>query len=121
MFTADQLVIHAVGDYIIQNDWMAQNKTKRSWPCIVHVVTYTLPFLFLTQSWLALAVICGTHFLIDRFGLARYVVWIKNGWWHPLTAHGFAKERPDFIAWWLLIIVDNILHVLINAAAIAWL
>lgn len=29
-FTADQLVAHAVGDYIIQSDWMAENKRKDS-------------------------------------------------------------------------------------------
>ena len=28
MFTADQLVAHAVGDYILQSHWMATEKTK---------------------------------------------------------------------------------------------
>lgn len=78
MITATQIVCHLVGDYIIQSDWMASTKTKRSLPALAHAVTYTLPFLFVTMSWKALAFICLTHFLIDRFRLARYICWVKN-------------------------------------------
>jgi len=76
--TADQLVLHAVGDYVLQSDWMATTKTKKSVAALAHVVTYLLPWLVLTTSWKALLVIGGTHFVIDRWRLARYVCWIKN-------------------------------------------
>jgi hypothetical protein len=46
MITANQLVAHAVGDYILQSDWMANEKTKRSLAALLHVMTYALPFLF---------------------------------------------------------------------------
>ena len=78
MITADQLLCHAVGDYILQSDWMANEKTKKSVAALAHVVTYGLPFLFLRLSWKAYAVIVGTHFVIDRWRLARFVVWAKN-------------------------------------------
>lgn len=42
MITADQIVAHMVGDYIIQSDWMATEKTKRSAVAAIHAVTYTL-------------------------------------------------------------------------------
>lgn len=75
----EQLLCHLFGDYITgQSDWMALNKNKRSIPCLVHVFLYTLTFLFLTTSWKALLVIGVTHFLIDRFSLARYLIWVKN-------------------------------------------
>lgn len=51
----NELLCHLVGDYILQSDWMATKKTESSWPAIVHAVTYTLLFLFLTQSWQALS------------------------------------------------------------------
>lgn len=73
-----QLILHLFGDYILQSNWMAVNKRKRTLPCAIHCLTYTLPFLILTQSSLSLATIFVTHFLIDRYGLARYVVWLKN-------------------------------------------
>ena len=78
MVTADALVAHLVGDYILQSDYMATEKTKKSVAALAHVFMYTLPFLALTQSWKALLFIAGTHFIIDRWRLARYVCWLKN-------------------------------------------
>lgn len=119
MFTANQIVAHLVGDYILQSDWMANEKTKQSFAASVHAATYTLPFLFITQNIAALAFICGTHFLIDRFRLARYVVWLKNGQWSsPITATGYSDDKPAFLSVWLLIIADNTLHILCNGFAI---
>ena len=121
MFTADQLVAHAVGDYILQAHWMATEKTKRHVAAAVHAITYTLPFVLLTQSVAALAVICGTHFLVDRYRLARFVVWAKNGARGPVTATGYAEDVPPWLSVWLLIAADNILHVLCNGLAIHFL
>ena len=118
LFTADQFVAHAIGDYILQSHAMATNKTKSSLWAAIHAVTYTLPFLLITQAPAAIAVICGTHFLIDRFRLARFVVWLKNGPWHPLTATGYQDGVPPWLAVWLLIAADNIIHVCVNGAAI---
>lgn len=78
MITADQLLAHAVGDYILQSDWMANEKTKKSIAALAHIATYGLPFLLLRPSWTAYAVIVGTHFIIDRWRLARFVVALKN-------------------------------------------
>jgi hypothetical protein len=125
--TADQLIAHAVGDYVIQSDWMATEKTKRSLAALIHVVTYALPFLFLTREPLALGFIAGTHFVIDRWRLARYVCWAKNWpWpgrrpWADCTGTGYPSDRPAWLTTWLLIIVDNIMHVILNAVALRWL
>jgi hypothetical protein len=127
MITADQLVAHAVGDYILQSDWMATEKTRQSFAAACHAVVYALPFFVITASYAALIVIVATHFVIDRWRLARYVVWAKN-WigkrppsWRACSATGYAPERPVWLATWLLIIADNTLHVLCNAAALRWL
>jgi hypothetical protein len=144
-----QLLIHLWGDYILQSDWMAQNKTKAHFPAAVHAIVYSLGFLLLKPSVTAFAVILVTHFLIDRYRLARYVVWAKN-WLYPPTRYyeplndqfgiggknawlslnppfaqcattGYPPGRPEWMAVWLLIIADNILHLTINAAALRWL
>lgn len=137
-FTADQLIAHLVGDYVLQSDWMANEKTRRHLAAAVHALTYAAPFLLLTRSPSALAVIVGTHFVIDRWRLARWVVLAKNlslgPDWGRVTypdllmptsrwdlATGSPKERPAFLSVWLLIIVDNLMHVAINAAALRWL
>ena len=176
LITADQLLAHACGDYILQSDWMATEKTKKSIAAFVHAMTYTIPFLLLTTSVAPLLVISGTHFVIDRWRLARYVVWAKNfiapPWieqrreivhgqtqgtgkghlvdasgkvlaevpmsftdttgeviieqvrnypWKECAGTGYHESRPPFLAVWLLIIADNILHVLINGLALKYL
>lgn len=127
MITADQLVAHAVGDYILQSDWMANEKTKQNVAAAAHACTYTLPFLLLTQRAAPLLVILGTHFVIDRWRLARYIVWAKN-WlapsnkpWADCKATGYPSDRPPWLAVWLLIIADNTLHVLCNGLALRFL
>ena len=129
MITADQILAHAIGDYIAQSDWMANEKTKRSVAALCHALSYGLPFLFFRPSIAAMAVIVVSHFAIDRWRLARYVVWAKNqlapkAWrylWADCAATGYHKDRPAWLSVWLLIIADNILHVVINGAALMWL
>ncbi|MGV9540908.1 DUF3307 domain-containing protein [Nocardia beijingensis] len=123
---ATAALAHAVGDYLIQSHWMATEKTKRWWPAVVHAVTYGLPFVLITQSPLALLVIVATHAVIDRYRLARHVVWAKNQIAPAAhrpghTATGYPDDTPPWLAVWLLIIADNVLHMLINVAAIVWL
>jgi hypothetical protein len=72
------LLAHLVGDYILQSDYMATEKLKRWWPAVLHGVTYTIPYVLVTRSPWALAIIGSTHIVIDRYRLARYVVWLKN-------------------------------------------
>jgi hypothetical protein len=131
IFTADQIVAHLIGDYIFQSHWMATEKTKNSVAAAVHAITYSIPFLFITQSPEALAIICGTHFLVDRFRIARYVVWLKNGPFSielgkevnylnvkPVTGTGYPEDVPAWLSVWLLIIADNTIHIFINGLAV---
>jgi len=93
-----QLILHLVGDYVTQSDWMANNKTKRFAPAAAHAVVYSLPFLFLRPSWAAFAVILVSHFLIDRYRLARFVVWFKNAALQPwgLVTLAMPLTKTDF-------------------------
>lgn len=126
-----QLILHLIGDYLTQSDWMAQNKTKESIPALSHALVYSSPFLLLTKGApkpaVAFFVILITHFLIDRFRLARYVVFAKNfiGWpwpnWEDCKATGYPSDRPIWLAIWLLIIADNTMHLAINYIALRWL
>jgi len=119
IFTADQIVAHLVGDYLLQSHWMATEKTRNSVAAAVHAVTYTLPFAFITWSPVALALICVTHFIVDRWRLARFVVWAKNGARGPVTATGYGDDVPAWLSVWLLIVADNTLHILVNGAVLS--
>ena len=126
MVTADQLVVHIVGDYVLQSDWMATQKGRHSTPAAIHAAVYALPFLTLTRSPLALLIICVSHFAIDRWRLARYVSWLSNRLgpppylaWNDCRQTGHEPGRPEWLTHWLLVIVDNTLHVLINSWALS--
>lgn len=118
-----ELLAHAFGDYVVQSDWMAAEKVKHHGPAAAHAASYAACFLPLTRSWKALAVIGGTHFVIDRWRLAKHVCWAKNqlapSEYRPgHTPTGHSADKPDWMAVWLLIIADNTMHLTINRWAL---
>lgn len=136
-----QLLLHAIGDYLIQNDWMALNKKKSGWngflACFVHCLTYSLPFYLIADTF-QVSMIFLTHFIIDRWRLVDYFLAIKNNvkndYWRPLISgfrfietkydisnFGFSKERPQLITVWLYIITDNIFHLICNYLILSYL
>ena len=114
----NQLLTHLIGDYILQSHKMANAKTSTSLWALYHAFTDTQPVLFLTQDPLKLFIICFSHFLIDRFRLAVYLIKIKNWlfgdftWYNTKT--GYPEDTPAFLSIWLVIISDNTLHLFIN-------
>lgn len=117
----EQLLLHMIGDYVTQNGWMANNKTKNTpmgyLACLVHCLLYSLPFLFIASfnAWL---VIFLTHYLIDKFRLAKYFIQFRE--WH-FKDNGYSAETPPYVSIWLLFITDNIFHVIINYLSIKYL
>jgi hypothetical protein len=95
-----QLLAHLWGDYLLQSEWMAQNKTKRNWPCLVHCALYSA--LFIPLCW-------------------------KPGWVsvsQPAGVYAWSNTPPTTPVWfstWLLIIADNTLHLTINYLALRYL
>jgi hypothetical protein len=123
----EQLLAHLVGDYILQTSHMAEHKIKHMGVAAYHAFIYSLPFLLITQSPAALAVIFGTHTIIDRYRLAAYVARFKNmagdvkHWEEYITYTGYKEETPNWLAVWLVIVTDNTIHLLVNFFAIKYL
>jgi hypothetical protein len=123
----EQLLLHLIGDYVTQTDWMARTKASTTFAALCHASVYALPFLLLSPSITAIVVIAISHFLIDRFRLARYVAFGKNkltDWhlkWADCRATGFPADVPAGHAFWLMILVDNTMHLSLNYAALRWL
>jgi hypothetical protein len=122
------VLAHLAGDYLVQSDWMAQEKVQAWLPALAHAASYGAVHLAVTRDPVALAVIAGTHAVIDRYRLARYVVWAKNQLapapyrypWRDGRATGYHADRPPWMAVWLMIIADNAIHLGIGAAVLAW-
>lgn len=100
----DWLIGHLVGDYLLQNDWMAVNKKYRTLPCLVHVSLYTAAVgLFTWWPWWALIVVAVTHFIQDRTRIV--LLWMRF-----MRQEGFAQ--PPY-APWSVIVVDNVWHLVV--------
>lgn len=114
---AEILVCHLIGDYVLQTDWMAQNKkspgNKGELAAFTHTVFYMLPFLTfclvsdsvsnmnLHLSPLQLVLIALQHFLQDR---TNFVVWF-------MKVKGSGQFVKD-LAPWSIIVTDNVLHII---------
>lgn len=98
----DWLIGHLVGDYLLQNDWMANNKKVKKLSgelaCNVHCLLWTLSVLLFTGWWewkLAILVFLS-HYILDRTGIVK--------WW--VNTFNNTKKSPG----WVYILTDNTLH-----------
>ncbi len=116
----EQLLAHLFGDYILQSGKMAVEKS-RSWGwAVFHVSLYILPFLLLTRNPVALAIIGGTHLLIDRFSLAKYIMYFKGTEPNDVFMYSNGMVVPSFSGnlFLVYVVTDNSLHLIINYFAL---
>jgi hypothetical protein len=112
----EQLLLHLFGDFILQNDNVGVRKKEKSLTgllyCLYHCLTYSLPFLLIT-NWKACLLIGIGHFIIDRWNIVGHFIKTKN-FVDTLENFGYKKERPFSITIWLYIIQDNSIHLIWN-------
>jgi hypothetical protein len=101
------LLGHLIGDYILQDDWQAANKTSPApighVACTLHCTLYTLAVWlcsFWWMPWWGLAICWLAHFPVDRWRLARVLMRWTN---HEAFATGPLSP-------WSIILTDNIVH-----------
>jgi len=106
------LVGHLVGDFLLQTDCMARNKSKDWHWMFRHVGLYILSVMLVivvyafrnpvSAWWLvaALLFLVTTHVGLDRRGF--------TAWWMRLV--GIEPQHP-----WMGIVVDQVFHILILA------
>ena len=61
------IMCHLFGDYVLQTDFIARTKGASWYHMIVHCLLYTLPFMACLGFDWRLAVIFGSHLVIDAF------------------------------------------------------
>jgi hypothetical protein len=110
----DWLVLgHLVGDFLLQTDNMAKNKSQQWRWLLRHIALYMVTMTIIivayalshpTPLWLAIVAwlfIAGTHLILDRRGFTAR--WMR-----------LVGTSPDQS--WLVIVVDQIFHLLTLAA-----
>lgn len=99
------LLAHFIGDYLLQNDWMAKGKKNDYRICLVHVFCYLIPFVFTPLSWWQITLIGIQHFLQDR---SNFVAWYMK----TMGKSDFMK--PPFSPF-SYILMDNLFHIIFIA------
>jgi hypothetical protein len=100
------IVGHLVGDYILQNDFLANGKKKSTLICALHCLLWTLAVVAFAGWWVwwIPIVLFITHFAQDRTTFVRW-------WMGKVGQNGFATH----LAPWSIIAVDNVMHIVVLA------
>jgi hypothetical protein len=106
------ILAHFIGDFLLQNDWMAVGKKKSSLICTIHVLLYMLPFLLTDLSWMALALIAVQHWLQDR---TKFV-----GSWCKMMGSFQGELKQDVLPWGHFV-VDQVFHFVWMWCVVAYL
>lgn len=93
------IVAHFVGDFLLQNDYTALNKSKDNLVLFIHCFMYTVMFIFIF-NYIGLFLILLSHFIID------YVTSRVNVYLYDKNRHWFFTD----------IGFDQMLHVVILIA-----
>lgn len=106
------IIGHLVGDYLLQNDWMALNKKVPgpygNFACVVHCCIWSMSVMLFSGWYHAahLFAVCAavflSHYAQDRTQIIRF--WMTR-----------INRQPKFVeppmAPWSLIVVDNVWHI----------
>lgn len=117
----EQLLLHLMGDYLFQNRWMAMWKVRKSYVAAIHALVYTSGFfILLTHNPIALGVIFGTHCLIDRFSLAKYIMRVNGNAPNDTYTYSDGVVYPIFTGnlFLVYVVTDNTMHLIINYLAL---
>lgn len=94
---------HLVGDFLLQNRWMAENKNKKIAPLLAHSTVYTLAVTAFSLAggglrWYFLVLVFLTHVFLDRRSFVLF-------WARKVTK---TTDVP-----WLLVMIDQSWHLLV--------
>ena len=99
----DAIIGHLIGDYLLQNDFLASNKKKSSLVCAIHCAIWTVAVMLWGNwgLWTAIPLFVS-HFIQDRTNIIPW--WMDN-------VIGQKEFRTGPCAPWSTIVVDNVFHI----------
>lgn len=115
----DYFIGHLIGDFLLQNDYMAMHKKEMSvrglLVCGVHCLLYTLAVIACTGwwQWYLIVLVFLSHFPIDKtYILVRYMRWFGSfkrviddanvDMHHKVWAYLFVDQTAHLTLLWLI-------------------
>lgn len=105
------VLAHFIGDFLLQNDFLAVNKKKSNWICSLHVILYTIPFCFTEASELQLILIFVQHWIQDRTTFVSFYC-RTFGIFQTEIKHNalVANNKFERVLPWGHFVVDQVFH-----------
>jgi hypothetical protein len=102
---------HALGDFLLQNRWLARKKQETWWGLFLHGAIVTVSIALFT-GWLdlRLLLVMTSYLAIDGFGLGKKV-------WPDLIDQG-APYNSEPAPMWLRLIMDQAFHIVTYAVVV---
>lgn len=133
--TGDQLARlllgHLVGDYLLQNDWMALNKKKRLPVAAIHCAIWTASVVTFVPELLGViptAAVFASHLLLDATDVVNRWLRLIRGRSYERAAAYVEQDHPElykrfYVAYTALVqaVADNTLHMLLLYLIFRWL
>jgi hypothetical protein len=97
------IIGHLIADYLLQFDFIAENKKKKSLICALHCFIWATLVCVMGDIWnvKVFSVLFITHYIQDRWQLIS---------WYMKKIGQINFTKPPF-APWSLIVVDNVWHI----------
>ncbi len=124
---------HLIGDYLLQNNWMASNKKSKTFPCVVHCAIWAFAVCIMILPELSIGplnvlmvygLVFLSHFVLDRTSLV-------DRWLHVIRSLSYKNterqinevkkpihnkiKRAAMVSYMALVqtIADNTLHLVL--------
>ena len=105
------IIIHWIGDFVLQSHWMATNKNSNNWALSAHVTIYTLTLWFFLT-------------ILSRYAQYAALVALLNGLAHWVTDYYTSRwssklwKQNDIHNFFVVIGLDQMIHYLTFIAII---
>lgn len=111
------IILHFVGDWLLQPDWMGTTKATNWKMRSIHVLIYTLIIAFSGISWPWLLWISTTHWVIDTYIPLYWITKLRRDrWGESLEKFKQAFSTPHGFV--VLVTLDQLLHILTLLVAV---
>lgn len=70
------LIVHFIADFIVQTHWQASNKSKDNRALTKHIITYSLCWLWVCNTY---SVVTGNYLMVALFPIITFIChWITD-------------------------------------------
>lgn len=111
------LALHFIGDFLLQTDWMALNKSKQWDVLAIHAAVYSVCFFWFGSLFVLMTFV--THFITDAI-TSRIT---SRLWFVHEVPNGFYDYDAGNKRHWFFVMIgfDQLIHFVTLAATYSWI